>query len=295
MRLAVTGTQGQVARALKAKATQDCEIILLGRPDLDLKDPLSVQDCLRRAMPDVIVSAAAYTAVDKAEVEQNEAFAVNSTGASAVATAAASLNVPVIHLSTDYVFDGLKTAPYVETDPTGPATVYGRSKLDGEREVARITPNHVILRTAWVYSEYGHNFIKTMLRLGETRDIISVVGDQMGCPTSADDIALAVLSAARRLLQDPSSDLRGIFHLAGTGETSWAGLAKHVFSIVEEMTDKKISIQDITTKDYPTAASRPANSRLNCEKFEQRYHQHMPLWQVSTRKTVLNLLKKDNL
>jgi dTDP-4-dehydrorhamnose reductase len=257
-------------------------------------DPASVQDCLQRTKPDVIVSAAAYTAVDKAEAEQDEAFAVNGAGAGAVAAAAAFLGVPVIHLSTDYVFDGLKTAPYVETDPTGPATVYGRSKLAGEHAVSKATPNHVILRTAWVYSEYGHNFIKTMLRLAETRDTISVVSDQVGCPSSADDIASAVLSVAELLLKDRSADLRGIFHLSGSGETSWAGLAKHIFSIVEELTGKRISVQDIKTEDYPTPARRPANSRLDCRKFEQHYHQRLPLWQASVCKTVVNLLTKES-
>lgn len=211
MRLAVTGKNGQVVSALQALASAELEIVALGRPELDLAQPETVLKALRAVKPDAVVSAAAYTAVDKAESEPDIAFAVNRDGARAVAQAASDIGIPVIHLSTDYVFDGTKATAYVESDPTGPTSVYGRSKLEGERAVAEATGNYAVLRTAWVYSEYGNNFVKTMLRLSENRDEINVVADQFGCPTSANDIAAAIVAIARKLVDDSSPRLRGVF------------------------------------------------------------------------------------
>ncbi|TWC79674.1 dTDP-4-dehydrorhamnose reductase [Rhizobium sp. SJZ105] len=283
MRLAVTGKNGQVVSALQALAGPDLEIVALGRPELDLARPDTVFKALRDAKPDVVVSAAAYTAVDKAESEPDIAFAVNRDGAKAVARAANEIGVPVIHISTDYVFDGTKTTAYVENDPTGPASVYGRSKLEGEQAVSESTDNYAVLRTAWVYSEYGSNFVKTMLRLSESRDEINVVADQFGCPTSANDIAIAIVSIAKRLATDPSAHLRGVFHMSGTGETNWAGFAKQIFAFSAENGGKSIVVNDITTAQYPTPAQRPTNSRLDCCKLEEVYGIRLPEWQTSTR------------
>ncbi len=283
MRLAVTGKNGQVVSALQALAGPGLEIVALGRPELDLARPDTVFKALREAKPDVVVSAAAYTAVDKAESEPDIAFAVNRDGAKAVARAAKNIGVPVIHISTDYVFDGTKTTAYVENDPTGPASVYGRSKLEGEQAVSESTDNYAVLRTAWVYSEYGSNFVKTMLRLSESRDEINVVADQFGCPTSANDIAIAIVSIAKRLATDPSAHLRGVFHMSGTGETNWAGFAKQIFEFSAENGGNSIVINDITTAQYPTPARRPANSRLDCSKLEEVYGIRLPEWQTSTR------------
>ncbi|MGV2139262.1 dTDP-4-dehydrorhamnose reductase [Agrobacterium sp. 16-2014-1-2a] len=283
MRLAVTGKNGQVVSALQALAGPGLEIVALGRPELDLARPDTVFKALREAKPDVVVSAAAYTAVDKAESEPGIAFAVNRDGAKAVARAANVIGVPVIHISTDYVFDGTKTTAYVENDPTGPASVYGRSKLAGEHAVSENTDNYAILRTAWVYSEYGSNFVKTMLRLSESRDEINVVADQFGCPTSANDIAIAIVSIAKRLATDPSAHLRGVFHMSGTGETNWAGFAKQIFEFSAENGGKSMIVNDITTAQYPTPARRPANSRLDCSKLEVVYGIRLPEWQTSTR------------
>lgn len=283
MRLAVTGKNGQVVSALQALAGPDLEIVALGRPELDLARPDTVFKALREAKPDVVVSAAAYTAVDKAESEPDIAFAVNRDGAKAVARAANDVGVPVIHISTDYVFDGTKATAYVENDPTGPASVYGRSKLEGEHAVSENTENYAILRTAWVYSEYGSNFVKTMLRLSESRDAINVVADQFGCPTSANDIAVAIVSIAKRLATDPSAHLRGVFHMSGTGETNWAGFAKQIFEFSAENGGKSMIVNDITTAQYPTPARRPANSRLDCSKLEEVYGIRLPEWQTSTR------------
>lgn len=289
MRLAVTGKNGQVVSALQALASDELEIVPLGRPELDLAKPETVLKALREVKPDVVVSAAAYTAVDKAESEQDIAFAVNRDGARAVAQAASDIGIPVIHLSTDYVFDGTKDTAYVESDPTGPTSVYGRSKLEGERAVSEATDNYVVLRTAWVYSEYGNNFVKTMLRLGENRDEINVVADQFGCPTSANDIAAAVVTIARKLVEDSSARLRGVFHLSGTGETNWANFAKQIFALSAENGGKSIVVNDITTEQYPTPARRPANSRLDCSKLEEVYGIKLPSWQTSTRAVVTAL------
>ncbi len=283
MRLAVTGKNGQVVSALHALAGPGLEIVALGRPELDLARPDTVFKALREAKPDVVVSAAAYTAVDKAESEPDIAFAVNRDGAKAVARAANDIGVPVIHISTDYVFDGTKATAYVENDPTGPASVYGRSKLEGEQAVSENTDNYAVLRTAWVYSEYGSNFVKTMLRLSESRDEINVVADQFGCPTSANDIAIAIVSIAKRLATDPSAHLRGVFHMSGTGETNWAGFAKQIFEFSAENGGKSIVVNDITTAQYPTPARRPANSRLDCCKLQEVYGIRLPEWQTSTR------------
>ncbi|MGP4724275.1 dTDP-4-dehydrorhamnose reductase [Agrobacterium deltaense] len=289
MRLAVTGKNGQVVSALQALASDELEIVALGRPELDLAQPETVLTALREVKPDVVVSAAAYTAVDKAESEQDIAFAVNRDGARAVAQAASDIGIPVIHLSTDYVFDGTKDTAYVESDPTGPTSVYGRSKLEGERAVSEATDNYVVLRTAWVYSEYGNNFVKTMLRLSENRDEINVVADQFGCPTSANDIAAAVVTIARKLVEDASAPLRGVFHLSGTGETNWANFAKQIFALSAENGGKSIVVNDITTEQYPTPARRPANSRLDCSKLEEVYGIKLPSWQTSTRAVVTAL------
>lgn len=209
MRIAVTGKHGQVVSALLERGpAADVEIVSVGRPELDLADPASIRAVLSQIKPDAIVSAAAYTAVDKAESEEALAFAINAEGPTAVAEVAKELGVPVVHLSTDYVFPGDKQGLYVETDATGPVSAYGRSKLAGEVGVAAANSNHAILRTAWVYSPFGANFVKTMLRLAETRDALNVVADQHGTPTSALDIADAVIAIAKRLSVDP--DLRQI-------------------------------------------------------------------------------------
>ncbi|WP_312359358.1 dTDP-4-dehydrorhamnose reductase [Agrobacterium sp.] len=289
MRLAVTGKNGQVVSALQALASAELEIVALARPELDLAQPETVLTALREANPDVVISAAAYTAVDKAESEPDIAFAVNRDGARAVAQAASDLGIPIIHLSTDYVFDGTKATAYVESDPTGPTSIYGRSKLEGERAVSEATDNYAVLRTAWVYSEYGNNFVKTMLRLSENRDELNVVADQFGCPTSANDIATAIVTIARKLAQDSSAHLRGVFHLSGTGETNWANFAKQIFAFSAENGGKSMIVNDITTEQYPTPARRPASSRLDCSKLEEVYGIRLPSWQTSTRAVVTAL------
>ncbi|MBB3542439.1 dTDP-4-dehydrorhamnose reductase [Rhizobium sp. BK399] len=290
MRIAVTGKQGQVVSALLERGPAACvEIVAVGRPEFDLTDRASIRAVLSEIEPDAIVSAAAYTAVDKAESEEALAFVVNAEGPTAIAEVAKELGVPIVHLSTDYVFPGDKQGVYVETDATGPVSVYGRSKLAGEVGVAATNPNHAILRTAWVYSPFGANFVKTMLRLAETRDAVNVVADQHGTPTSAFDIADAVIAIAKRLSADPDMKLRGVFHLTGSGEATWADFAEAIFAGLQTRSGKLVSVGRITTADYPTTAKRPANSRLSNDKLKQAYGIVLPDWKEST-KVVLDRL-----
>ena len=294
LRIAVTGRQGQVARAMAALGpVMGAEIIAVGRPELDLAVPGSVHPALAAVRPDAIVSAAAYTAVDKAEEEKDVAFAINGAGAGAVAEAAHALDVPMLHLSTDYVFDGAKADPYVETDPTAPSSVYGASKLEGERRVAAATSNHAIFRTAWVYSPHGANFLKTMLRLGETRETLSVVADQRGCPTSAADIARALILAAQRMAGDHHDRYRGVFHLTGSGEASWADFAAEIFRAAERQGRRPVAVVPISSDQYPSPVRRPANSRLAGEKLRRIYGIALPDWRQSTRHVVGELLGRD--
>lgn len=292
MRLLVTGKSGQVVSALIERGVAAAvDIVAVGRPEFDLANAEAGLSALADARPDVIVSAAAYTAVDKAESDQQAAEAINATGPSAIAGLAARIGVPIVHLSTDYVFDGSKTAPYLETDPTDPLGVYGRTKLAGEEAVTAAGPNHAILRTAWVYSPFGSNFLKTMLRVGAERAELRVVDDQVGNPTSALDIADAVLTVARNLYERPDdASLRGVFHMTGSGEASWADFATEIFAISEELGGPAAKVARITTADYPTPARRPANSRLSTTRLQQVHGVVMPAWQTSTRAAVARLL-----
>jgi dTDP-4-dehydrorhamnose reductase len=294
LRLAVTGLKGQVVSALIERAPRDVEIIALGRPQLDLGLRNAVLANLRHARCDAIVNAAAYTAVDKAESEPDVAMRINGDGAGHVAEAAAELNAPLLHLSTDYVFDGTLDRPYREDDATAPTSAYGRSKLAGERKIAAVHDNHVILRTAWVYSPFGANFVKTMLRLGETRDEVGVVADQLGNPTNAIDIADALVVLARRLVADSSPELRGVFHLTGAGEASWADVAEATFAVAGRMGRRPVRVNRIATSDYPTPARRPANSRLDNAKLKARYGVSLPSWRESLEDCVTRLTRDQN-
>lgn len=281
MRVVVTGRAGQVVSCLvdAAASHPSVEIIPLGRPVLDLAEPSGIVAAVTAARPDLVVSAAAYTAVDQAEDEPALVHRINADGAGAVAAAAAALGVPVLHLSTDYVFAGDKDAAYVESDPTGPAGVYGASKLAGEVAVAAANPHHLILRTAWVYSIFGKNFVKTMLRLAESRDELSIVADQWGNPTSAHDIADGLLHIAGRIARDPAFDSWGVYHLAGQGETNWSGFARHILETSRLQGGPHAVVKDIKTADYPTKAARPRNSRLDTARLESAFGWKAQAWQ----------------
>ncbi len=281
MRVAVTGAKGQVSTALVERAGPKFEILALSRPALSLEDRDSVLAAIEAARPDVVVNAAAYTAVDRAESEEDLAMRVNGEGAGHVAEAAARIGAPLLHLSTDYVFDGELDRPYREDDPTGPTGAYGRSKLVGEERVAELCPDSAILRTAWVYSPFGGNFVRTMLRLNETRDEVGVVADQLGNPTSALDIADALLVIATRIRDDSSTALRGVFHMTGSGEATWADFAEAIFGEAHARGRRLTRVRRISSAEYPTSACRPANSRLDNEKLRLAYGVVLPDWRVS--------------
>ncbi|WP_336975237.1 dTDP-4-dehydrorhamnose reductase [Sphingobium aromaticiconvertens] len=291
MRIAVTGQAGQVVTSLVERgAAAGHEVIAIGRPQLDLADTASVMRALEAAAPDAIVSAAAYTAVDKAESESDLAHAVNGAGAGAVAQAARALNVPLIHISTDYVFDGTLDRPYTESDPTGPTGVYGASKLAGEQAVlAAHGDNSAIVRVAWVYSPFGANFVKTMLRLAGDRDEVSVVADQVGNPTSALEIADGILRISTNLVSDGNPALRGIFHMTAQGEASWADFAEAIFAASAARGGPSASVRRIGTADYPTPATRPANSRLDCGLIAQVHGIVLPNWRKSLETVIARL------
>ena len=290
MRIAVTGSKGQVATALAERAGDGVEIVALGRPAFDLGDRRAVLAGLEAARPDAVINAAAYTAVDKAESDEAAAMRVNADGAGHAAEGAARLGVPILHLSTDYVFGGSLDRPYREDDPTGPEGVYGRSKLKGETLVAERCRDSVILRTSWVYSPFGANFVRTMLRLGETRDEVSVVADQQGNPTSALDIAAALIAVAARVKKDPLPSLRGIFHMTGAGEATWADFAEAIFQEAAARGRRPTRVKRIATADFPTAARRPANSRLDNAKLRRVYGLGLPPWRVSLSECCARLL-----
>lgn len=291
MRIVVTGRKGQIVRSLIERAGPDDAIIPVGRPALDLTAaPESIITAVSDARPDLVVSAAAYTAVDRAESERDVAFAVNQRGAAAVAEAANRLEVPLIHVSTDYVFDGQKDSAYVETDPTGPTGVYGASKLAGESAVVATHANSAIVRTAWVYSPFGANFVKTMLRLAADHEEVSVVTDQVGNPSSALDIADAILRIASNMLSSDESSLRGTFHMTGAGEASWADFAGAIFNASETQRGPTSVVRRIATAEYPTAARRPANSRLDSSKLRRVHGVALPGWQTSLPAIVKRLI-----
>jgi dTDP-4-dehydrorhamnose reductase len=295
MRMVVTGREGQVVRSLAERSTgTDIKIVALGRPELDLAGPSGdIVAAILRARPDVIVSAAAYTQVDKAETEPDLVFSINAIGPKALAQAARLLGIPLIHLSTDYVFDGLKEAPYLENDKTGPTGVYGASKLAGEQAVLGEHDNCAVLRTAWVYSPFGSNFVKTMLRLAGERDEIGVVADQRGNPTSALDIADAILRIAVTLSVGSDASRRGLFHMAGTGEASWAEFAEAIFAESVSLGGPTTRVRYIHSADYPTVARRPTNSRLDSRKLAEAHGVLLPEWRSSLKEVVERLVRID--
>lgn len=295
MKIAVTGHQGQVVQSLMERVAlhPSIELVALGRPELDLSRPETVFAAIADARPDLVVSAAAYTFVDQAEDEPELATAINTAGATAVSEAAARVGAPIIHLSTDYVYSGEGNEPYRETDATGPKSVYGKTKLNGELGVAEANGRHFILRTAWVYSPFGKNFVKTMLHLAATRDQLSVVADQWGNPTSAIDIADAILHIAGQLQANPLLNNFGVYHLAGTGSTNWSGFAEQTFRYSQARNGPHADVKGIATAEYPTKANRPSNSRLATDRFFNTFGWRAPVWQRSLEYVVDRILAPD--
>jgi dTDP-4-dehydrorhamnose reductase len=295
VRIAVTGNEGQLVRSLRRRAseTEGVEVIPVGRPWLDLQEPDSVAAPILAAKPDIVVNAAAYTAVDLAEDEPGLAYRINQSGAGAVAAAAATLGIPVIQISTDFVFQGDCDEAHIESDPTNPVSVYGASKLAGEIAVAEANSKHVIFRTAWVYSPFGKNFVKTIIRLARERDVISVVSDQYGNPTSALDLADGIIHVAKRVLTAASSPDFGIFHLAGSGQASWSDVAEEVMNLSRSLGGPHVPVRRIASAEYPAKARRPLNSRLDCSKLYASYSWRAPDWRHSLRGVVATLLEES--
>jgi dTDP-4-dehydrorhamnose reductase len=285
MRIAVTGLQGQVVNALRARAKSlGVEVIPVGRPRLDLSRSGTVLPALADLRADAIVNAAAYTAVDRAEEEVKLANQINTLGAGEVAEAARLLGVPVVHLSTDYVFDGEKRAHYVETDPISPASVYGSTKAAGEKAVAEQGENHAILRIAWIYSPFGKNFVRTILAIAKRRDTIDIVADQHGAPTSAFDVADGIAAVVKNLISHPDNGLlRGLFHMVAAGDTTWVEFGEAIFAASKEIGGPFATVRPIASKDYPQAAKRPANSRLDCTKIAKAHGVRLPDWHSSLK------------
>ena len=290
LRVLVTGGEGQLGRSLAEVAIElGIDLVAPGRADLDITRPETIDDALERHRPHVVVNAAAYTAVDRAESEPDSAHAVNATGAGSVAHAAAQAGIPVIHVSTDYVFDGAKDAPYSETDATAPLNVYGRTKRDGELQVAAANPRHVIVRTAWVHSPHGNNFVKTMLRLARERDALTVVDDQHGHPTYAPHLAAMILEIAEQLVERGADAPSGIFHTAGEGATTWCGLAREVMACAERSGLPHAIIAPIATRDYPTPARRPLSTRLDQHRLAGAFGLALPDWRQGVAECVARL------
>lgn len=289
MKILVTGRDGQVARSLAERGGAH-ELIFAGRPELDLADPASIERTVATANPDLVVSAAAYTAVDKAEDEPELAMAVNGEGPGVLARAAARIGAPVVHLSTDYVFDGSLDRPWREEDPVAPLGVYGATKLTGEQAVAASGARYAILRTAWVYSPFGSNFVRTMLRLAEGRDTLNVVEDQLGCPTSAHDIADAILAVIVAWQADAVRGADAIYHFAGTGETDWADFGRAIFAESARRGGPVATVEGIPSSAYPTRAQRPANSRLDCARIAEVFGVRAPPWQQSLKDVITRLV-----
>jgi dTDP-4-dehydrorhamnose reductase len=289
LRLLVFGANGQVAQEIaRVGPGLGFAPILMGRDQADLL----TQDAgalIAAAAPDAVVNAAAHTAVDRAETEAAAAFRLNAEAPGEMARACRARALPFVHISTDYVFDGTKSTPYVEDDLRAPLGVYGRSKAAGEDEVTAAGGDFAIVRTAWVYSAFGSNFVKTMLRLAAQREEVGVVADQHGCPTWAQDVASSSLRLAQGLLGGQDA-CRGVFHAAGGGETSWAGFAEAIFTLSSARGGPSARVRPITTAEFPTPARRPANSRLDCERLKAATGYRPPPWRESLDACLAELL-----
>lgn len=281
MKLLLSGAHGQVGWEF----TQRCQhsthqLIALGSKELDIGDQRQVENVITLHAPDIVINAAAYTAVDKAENEAEHAFRVNRDGPAHLAEVCKKLSIPLFHISTDYVFDGKKNSAYAVDDAVNPQNVYGASKWAGEEQVRKILPKHIILRTSWVFSSHGNNFVKTMLRLGQTRNELNVVADQRGAPTSAASIARCLLELCQRY--EHTHDLPwGTYHFTGTPESTWFDFARIIFkeALKTGLIDHPVAVHPITTAEYPTPASRPQNSLLDMQTTLNRLQITAPLWQ----------------
>jgi dTDP-4-dehydrorhamnose reductase len=295
MKLLILGRSGQLARALARLLENDSlfEVTQMGRPNLDLGDFPALRRCILEIEPAIIVNAAAYTAVDKAEGEPQEAFRINGEALGVIGDAAAEIGCPVIHVSTDYVFDGREQRPYRPEDPTNPQTVYGASKLAGERALAVAQPQHVIVRTAWLYGAGGGNFVDTMLRLGATRERLAVVDDQRGCPTVVDDLANVIVAVARHLTSSKLPNW-GVFHYCGAGEITWCRFARAIFEEGARYGRKVPLVEPTTTAAFKAKAPRPSYSVLDCSGLSEAYGICQREWRQGLRDVISQKLSKTS-
>lgn len=291
MRVLITGREGQLVRCLLERGgnAAGIELITVGRPELDLERPGSAAETVGRVAPDVVVSAAAYTAVDQAEDEPDRAVRINGEAPGELALAASRIGAPIIHISTDYVFDGRSPTPYREDAAVGPVSVYGRSKLLGEIRVRAANPDHLILRTAWVYSPFGRNFVKTMMALARTRDEVKVVADQKGSPTSAHDLADGIMAILSRWHVQGAAGGGWTYHLAGTGIADWCAFANRIFAECAALGVPSARALPIASADFPTRAARPACSMLDSAAFDAAFGYRAPDWRVSLAEVVRRL------
>jgi dTDP-4-dehydrorhamnose reductase len=290
-RLLVIGRSGQLATALGEVGLPEGFLLACrGRDRIDLARPGEARAAIMREKPALVINAAAYTAVDRAESERDLAFAINRDGPAAIAEACSALGVPLIHVSSDYVFDGRKSGAYSEDDPVNPVSVYGASKAEGEAAIRERLDAHLILRSSWIYAATGHNFVRTMLRLGRERPEIRVVADQMGSPTAAEELARAVIAGAIRLLEGGSD--YGTFHFCGEGSTSWFGFAEAIFALAAGR-DTPPRLIPISTAEYPTPARRPANSLLDSRKFARIYGLEARAWRESLARCLRQIAARE--
>jgi dTDP-4-dehydrorhamnose reductase len=287
MQVLVLGSHGQVGRELMLVPSKSWEVVGLGHAELDIGDEVAVRSTIARRRPDMVINAAAYTAVDRAESEREQAFAVNALAPGFIAAACADAGAALIHYSTDYVFDGTKPTPNLENDPLRPLGVYGESKAAGERAVRAALPRHVIIRTGWVYGAFGANFVKTMLRIAGERDELRVVADQFGCPTAADDIAAATMAITRRIFEGTGA--WGTIHYAGAGRTSWHEFAVAIIDSAEISTGRRPVVRAISTAEYPTQARRPVNAVLGCAAIESAFGIVGAPWRDSLARTLARI------
>jgi dTDP-4-dehydrorhamnose reductase len=283
MNILLIGKSGQVGFELHRSLSCIANVIATDRSDIDLTDNESITKFIHKAKPDIIVNAAAYTAVDKAETEQDLAYQINARAPEVMAEVALELNIPLIHYSTDYVYNGAGDKAWLETDKTDPVNFYGETKRFGEIAIEQSGCYYLIFRTSWVYDARGHNFLNTMLRLSETKDELSIIDDQVGAPTYSRHIADATANIISQSISDDTfwKKHKGIYHLVGEGEVTWYGFADAIFNLNKNLEGKKPKLNRIQTKEYPAPAKRPANSRLNTDKLYQHFKIKLPHWKQS--------------
>jgi dTDP-4-dehydrorhamnose reductase len=296
MRFLLLGGSGQVGQEFRTLALpEDVQVVAPSRSELDLEDPRAIARMIAAQPWSAVINAAAYTDVDRAESQEPDAFAVNAEAPTRLAAETGRRGIPLVHISTDYVFDGRKGAPYVEEDAVAPLNAYGRSKLAGERGVCAANPQHVIVRTSWVYSPFRKNFVRTILRLTAERERLSVVADQRGCPTAAYDIAQACLGIATRCALQPELAPYGIYHFAGAGEASWFEFASTIVEMAADRLGRSPKIVPIPTSEYPTSAVRAADTRLDCSAVLRDFGIEPRPWRQVLGDTINRLLSNKSI